>query len=252
VKGTHLAEEYQRQERWRRWDQILELVPFREGERVLDLGCGVGDVTERLQRRSLQVVGIDANEELLQEARLRHPSVRFENLDLTDLAPATFGRVDGIWASFVAAYFTNLDEALSQWRDCLVPGGWIALVEVDDFLGHAPLPVEIREQVKAFYDEARTAGRYDFECGRRLGQAIERAGFHLLTERVVPDDELSFDGPAFEDVLVAWRQRLNRMAGLKAFLGGSFSEFERTFLAALVSADHRSSARVFAVVARNS
>ncbi|HZA50017.1 MAG TPA: methyltransferase domain-containing protein [Myxococcaceae bacterium] len=252
MKGTHLAEEYQRQGRWRRWDQILELVPFREGERVLDLGCGVGDVTERLHRRGLQVVGIDANEELLQEARLRHPSVRFENLDLTDLAPATFGRVDGIWASFVAAYFTNLDEALSRWRDCLVPGGWISLVEVDDLLGHTPLPVEIGEQVRAFYDEARVARRYDFECGRRLGQAMEGAGFRLLTEQVVPDDELSFDGPASEQVLVAWRQRLDRMMGLKAFFGDGFPEFKRTFLAALASADHRSKARVFAAVARNS
>src|SRR5919106_3235203 len=183
VKGTHLAEEYQRQGRWRRWDQIFELVPFREGERVLDLGCGVGDVAGRLQRVGLQVVGIDANEELLREARLRHPSVRFEKLDVTELAPDTFGRVDGIWASFVAAYFTNLDEALSQWRDCLVPGGWVALVEVDDLLGHTPMPIEMAGQVRAFYDEARTAGRYDFECGRRLGRAMESAGLRVLTEQ---------------------------------------------------------------------
>jgi SAM-dependent methyltransferase len=229
----------------------MALVPLRPGERVLDLGCGVGDVTALLQRLGADVLGVDTNEDLLDRARLRHPGVRFEKLDVNGLTPATFGIVDGIWSSFVAAYFTNLDSVLSRWRECLVPGGWLALVEVDDLLGHAPLYPGITEQVRAFYDESRKPAGYDFECGHRLADSMSRAGLRVVTERVLRDDELSFDGPAQAEVLTAWRERLNRMAGLKRFLAARFAEFESAFLAALASAHHRSNARVFAVIARN-
>jgi hypothetical protein len=140
---------------------------------------------------------------------------------------------------------------LSRWRELLVPGGWLALVEVDDLLGHAPLSPDITEQVRAFYDESRKAAGYDFECGHRLADSMTRAGLRVVTERVLRDDELSFDGPAQAEVLTAWRERLNRMAGLKRFLAARFAEFESAFLAALASAHHRSNARVFAVIARN-
>jgi SAM-dependent methyltransferase len=251
VAAWGLADEYERQVRWRRWDEALSLVPLRHGERVLDLGCGVGDVTELFQRLGADVVGVDANEDLLGRARLRHPNVHFEKLDLNELTPVRFGRVDGIWASFVVAYFTDLDSVVERWRECLVPGGWLALVEVDDLLGHIPLPADLAEQVKAFYDESRKGGRYDFECGHRMADSMKRVGLRVVTERLLPDDELSFEGPALDEVLIAWRMRLDRMGGLKRFLGARFSEFERTFLATLASAHHRSNARIFAVVARN-
>ena len=61
----------------------------------------------RFHRLGAQVIGVDANEELLRAARTRYPEVRFERLDLGELTPASFGHVDGVWASFVAAYLSN-------------------------------------------------------------------------------------------------------------------------------------------------
>jgi trans-aconitate methyltransferase len=99
----------------------------------------VGQVAARLHRLGAQVIGVDRNEELLKAARTRYPEVRFEKLDLGELTPASFGQVDGVWASFVAAYLPNLDSAVARWSDCVVPGGWVALVEMDDLFGHLSL-----------------------------------------------------------------------------------------------------------------
>ena len=180
----------------------------------------------------------------------RHPEVRFEELDLGELTPTSFGQVDGVWASFVAAYFSDLESAVARWSDCVIPGGWLTLVEMDDLFGHQPLSSSISDEMNEFYASARAAGRYDFQCGRRLAGAAERAGLTIVHEGMLPDDELSFQGPAPTDVLEAWRLRLQRMGGLKAFFGPRFPEFERTFLHALASPDHRSQTRVFIVVAR--
>jgi SAM-dependent methyltransferase len=247
--SSELSAQYERQERWRHWDEALACLPLKAGQRILDLGCGVGHVAARFHRLGAQVIGIDANEELLEAARTRHPDVRFERLDLAELTPASFGHVDGVWASFVVAYVSNLESAVTRWSDCVVPGGWLALVEVDDLLGHQPLPSSISDQIDAFYASARAAGRHDFRSGHRLAGAAERAGLTIIHAGTLPDDELSFQGPAPADVLEAWRLRLQRMAGLKAFLGPRFPQFERTFLDTLASPDHRSQTQVFIVVA---
>jgi len=76
--GASLVDQYQRQARWRRWSEALALLPLERGQRVLDLGCGVGEIAGRLRQLGVEVVGVDANEELLSAARLSYPDVCFE------------------------------------------------------------------------------------------------------------------------------------------------------------------------------
>jgi trans-aconitate methyltransferase len=248
--GARLVEQYQRQARWRRWSEALALLPLERGQRVLDLGCGVGEIAEQLRELGAEVVGVDANEELLLAARLSYPDIHFKHADLRELAPETVGVADGIWSSFVAAYFPDLAPTLARWSACLRPGGWMALVEMDDLFGHEPFPNEFRADVARFYQEAKRAGRYDFQAGRKLASAACAIGLELLHETVLADDELSFAGPAKRDVLDAWRNRLNRMGGLKAFLGDRFTKFEEAFTATLRSENHSSRTRVIYVIAR--
>jgi SAM-dependent methyltransferase len=192
---------------------------------------------------------LDADEELLAAARARHPRLRFERADVTRIDPEAFAPVDGIWASFVAAYLGDLSPVLERWSRCLVPGGWLALVEMDDLLGHAPLPAEDVQRIQAFYEEARRAGRYDFHSGRRLAGAVRAADLHVLEETTLEDDELSFSGPAPDGVLEAWRLRLARMGKLREFFGARFAIFEQAFLEGLTEPEHRSTCRVIMVVA---
>lgn len=248
--STNLVDEYLRQERWRRWDEALSVLPLERGDRILDLGCGVGHVTSCLSALGADVVGVDSSDELLAAARALHPHLRFEKADVRDVGPERFGLVDGLWISFVTAYLPNLRSILARWSDCLRPGGWIAMVEIDDLLGHEPLPPHLPVTIAKFYEEARRSGRYDFEGGRVLADAARAAGLTVLHEGVLADDELSFEGAAPAEVVEAWRDRLSRMGGLKAFLGEQFDDFERAFLAALGAESHRSNARVVFVVAR--
>jgi trans-aconitate methyltransferase len=180
--SSELSAQYERQDRWRHWDEALACIPLEAGQQILDLGCGVGQIAARFHRFGAQVIGVDGNEEPLTAARARHPEVRFEKLDLGELTPTSFGQVDGVWASFVAAYFSDLESAVARWTDCITPGGWLTLVEMDDLFGHQPLPSSISDEMKEFYASARAAGRYDFQCGRRLAGAAERAGLTTVHE----------------------------------------------------------------------
>ncbi len=50
---------------------VLELLQPRPGERILDLGCGDGALTEKLVASGAQVVGIDSSTDMLAAARKR-------------------------------------------------------------------------------------------------------------------------------------------------------------------------------------
>jgi len=66
-----LVEEYKRQFAWRSWPTIFDALPSLQGQTVLDLGCGPGDLSAEFVARGARVVGVDLNEELLAHARSR-------------------------------------------------------------------------------------------------------------------------------------------------------------------------------------
>ena len=163
------------------------------------------------------MIGIDLNEGLLSQSRSRH------------LANAAFRRgglraaedlgvtADGLWCSFTAAYFPDLPAALVSWGKHLRPGGWVALMEIDDLFGHEPLGVQARSWFEAYAREALAASRYDFHMGRKLQDHLEQSGFAVSKVLTLDDQELSFSGPALPEVVDAWRARFDRMKLFRDF-----------------------------------
>jgi SAM-dependent methyltransferase len=232
-----LIDQYRRQSRWRAWPDAYEALPPLTGARVLDLGCAIGDQAAELSRRGAEVVGIDANAQLLAVAQARQiPGARFMAGDIR--APQVEGSFYGIWASFVAAYFPDLPTVLAQWRELLRPGGWIALTEAAGMFDHAPLAAGARSLLDEYAREAFAAGRYDFGMGAKLSTHLVRAGFDLQSERILPDRELSFGGPADADVLDAWAGRLARMRLLQERAARDWPSLNEDFLQCLSLPSH--------------
>jgi SAM-dependent methyltransferase len=245
-----LADQYGRQSAWRDWTPVLDALPPLEGRLVLDLGCAVGSQASELARRGARVLGVDANEDLLAVARsCGIPNTDFRRHDLRML-PDLQVAADGVWVSFVAAYFPGLSGALiASWTHCLRPGGWIALTEIDDLFGHEPLGADSRVAFDSYADDALAACRYDFRMGRKLASRLEAAGLSVCWEASLADAELAFIGPASPEVLEAWRERLERMTLLRDQLGARFPAIREDFLACLAHPRHASQARVMSCIA---
>jgi len=98
---------------------VLELLAPRPGERVLDLGCGDGFLTEKLAALGCRVIGVDASEEQVRAARARGLDARVmsgEALDFEGGFDAVFSNAALHWMKRPAAVIDGV------WR-ALVPGG---------------------------------------------------------------------------------------------------------------------------------
>lgn len=242
-----LIDQYKRQTQWRAWDAALAKCPLQAGHQVLDLGCGVGDVSRMLAERGALVTAIDRDLDLLTAAQeAAPPGVTFLNMDLTSLSvrPASY---DGLWSSFVSAYFCDFKPILRNWIESLRPNAWVALIEIDDLFGHEPMPPQLAAKLEIFARDAFLQNRYNFKAGRDLSRLLSECGF-VVTEHELPDRELSFSGAAEPDVLKAWSSRFDRMGALRTFFGTDFESFKHQFLRALSEPGHRSTCRVLCTI----
>jgi trans-aconitate 2-methyltransferase len=114
------------QTRWGR--AVLERLPLRGDETVLDAGCGTGRVTEQLLARLPRghVVALDASEAMLAEARRRlEPSadrLTFVHADLARPLPVD-GPVDAVLSTATFHWVLDHDALFANLAAVLRPGG---------------------------------------------------------------------------------------------------------------------------------
>jgi ubiquinone/menaquinone biosynthesis C-methylase UbiE len=118
-------------------DRTYDLLQVREGHRLLDIGCGLGDDVQALARRvgaRGRVVGIDRSGVMIAEARKRAQGlnlpVEFAVGDAQRLEFAT-GTFDGCRAERVFVHLSNPAGALAEMVRVARPAAWIVVYDAD-------------------------------------------------------------------------------------------------------------------------
>lgn len=139
-------------------DLVDDLLRATGGRRVLDAGCGTGRVAIELARRGHDVVGIDADPDMLDTARAKAPELTWLHGDLAEPPGASFSSVDVVLlAGNVMIFLDPGTEALvvGGLAAALAPGGrlvagfsiWpdrLPLEEYDQYTAAAGLTLENR------------------------------------------------------------------------------------------------------------
>lgn len=105
--------------------RFAEMIGSRPGDSCIDLGCGSGAFTERLDVFGLNLQGMDISSRLIENARARNSNVSYFVGDImsTDLPDGGF---DVVVYSGVLHHFSSPDEriaVLREGRRLLKPGG---------------------------------------------------------------------------------------------------------------------------------
>jgi ubiquinone/menaquinone biosynthesis C-methylase UbiE len=130
-------------------EHALRLAGLRPGMRVLDVGCGPGDVSfvaARLVGATGTVLGIDAAADMITLARARAgelglSTVGFEQTTIADIVPDE--PVDAVIGRLILMHLPDPVSALRQLAGVVRPGGLIAFCECDisaaGSIPHSPL-----------------------------------------------------------------------------------------------------------------
>ena len=174
---------------WPEEFRVLTELGIRDGDAVLDAGCGSGAFTVRLRTAlpASPLTAIDADERLLAHARRRlsgHAATAIVAGDLTD-PPVADASQDALVSRFVFQHLPDPLKVATRLRRLLRPGGLLAVIEVDAGLWGAAMP-----DLRSGYEEAYRAMAQDQADGggdrfiaRRLPGLLEAAGYRDVLVR---------------------------------------------------------------------
>ncbi len=114
-------------QRWR--ERAVELARVGPGSRALDIATGTGDFAVALRAAGAEVVGCDFSEEMLERARRKEPSARFEWADALAL-PYEDDSFDAATVGFGARNFSDLGKGLREMVRVVRPGGRVVVLEI--------------------------------------------------------------------------------------------------------------------------
>ena len=102
-------------------EDVLALLELHKGMKVLDIGCGTGQLTAKIKESGAEVIGIDMSEQMLETARKEYPGIPFIKKDACALE--TEEEYDAVFSNAVFHWIDDQDALLEGISRALMPGG---------------------------------------------------------------------------------------------------------------------------------
>ncbi|MEN8148286.1 MAG: class I SAM-dependent methyltransferase [Planctomycetota bacterium] len=157
-------------------DEVIRRAGVLEKRRVLDLGSGTGNLTERIVSAGGEAWALDFSEKMLARARRRLPDARFFQGDvLADLPPLLKVPFDAVLSTYVFHEFPLMTKVSLLGRiaaEHLAPGGRIVIGDVS-FATTAERERVLAEQADMADDDE------EYWAATVAVPALESAGFRV-------------------------------------------------------------------------
>ncbi|MCB1480341.1 MAG: methyltransferase domain-containing protein [Rhodobiaceae bacterium] len=160
---------------------VFDWLAPRAGERILDLGCGDGALTERIAEAGANVTGADASPDFVEAARRRGLDVH-----LMDGHALTFGKeFDAVFSNAALHWMTRPGEVIAGVARALKPGGRF----VAEFGGHgnvAAIVTGMRAMARIHGGDAALADPWYFPTTDEYAKLLSESGFTVHEIALIP------------------------------------------------------------------
>lgn len=169
--------------------RFAHLCPTKPGDRCVDLGCGSGAFTRRLEVFGLELTGIDISPGLIEAAQRRGDGVHYQTGDITATALKSES-FQAIVFSGVLHHFSSPDERVAAMREgwrLLQPGGM--LFSYDPYLG-SPSMFLYRDPRSPLYSSVGKTDNEILTSKAQMRRELSLAGFEQI--QTLPTGGMTF------------------------------------------------------------
>jgi trans-aconitate methyltransferase len=102
-------------------ENLVSLLAPKKGERILDIGCGSGQLTAQIAQAGARAVGIDSSPQMIADAKSKFPGINFF---VMDAAGFNFNEpFDAIFSNATLHWVLNKEGAVESMHKALKKGG---------------------------------------------------------------------------------------------------------------------------------
>ena len=162
---------------------VVDLLEPQEGERILDVGCGDGALTERIRETGARVVGVDASEAMVRAARARGLEVVHGSAVEMEFA----GEFDAVFSNAALHWIPCREQgrALGRIAAALRPGGRF-VAEMGGQGNIAAIRTALRAVLGPMGVDAEEEAASCFPALEEQRTRLEEAGFAVRGMEVIP------------------------------------------------------------------
>jgi 2-isopropylmalate synthase len=160
---------------------VFDLLSPRKGEVILDVGCGDGELTLKIQKSGCSVIGIDASPSMIKATKSRGIEayvVDGHNIDFVN-------RFDAVFSNAALHWMTQPQKVINGVKNALKNGGRF----VAEFGGSGNIAALIKAMRETF-DENNSFGEFEipwfFPSAEEYKGFLESSGFKVNYIELIP------------------------------------------------------------------
>ncbi len=160
---------------WQFGESLVELLAPVPGERILDLGCGTGQLTAKIAEHGASVLGLDASPDMIGQARQNFPNLHFVLESAT--AMQFEDEFDAIFSNAALHWILDASAAANRMCRALRKGG--RLVAEFGGKGNVRTIERVVEMVRARYVASAPPARRFYPAIGEYSGLLEAQGFEV-------------------------------------------------------------------------
>lgn len=228
---------------------VVELLDPKKGERILDVGCGSGQLTAQITESGADVIGIDSSPKMIADAKSKFPGIEFH---VGDAAHFSFHQpFDAIFSNATLHWVLEKEAAVKCMFDALKQGGRL----VAEFGGKGNVQTLVKQLRRSLAANGFAANAekdvWYFPSVGEYTSLLERQGFrvsmalHFDRDTRLADKEHGiedwlemFGSPFFEGLAADEKERVKKdvVENIKPFLfrhGNWYADYKRLRVVAI-------------------
>lgn len=172
---------------WQYGEDLLQLLAPQPGERILDIGCGTGQLTAKIANTGAVAVGIDADADMITTAKSNYPQIEFAVADGREFRTDT--PFDAVFSNAALHWIPQADVVIQRIYESLKSGGRF----VAEFGGKGNVSAIVQALCIVLPEMGQSLEKLNFWYFPSIGEyacLLEQQGFDVtyahLVERPTP------------------------------------------------------------------